>query len=106
LSNRRGFLKKGLGALLASTVALLSLPGLKTTPTADVSAIGNNQLTLLLASKAFLEKAGMLRASSIFHYAPDTGEIQVDWTVSIPPEGEISPQLTALAQHVLSLVNE
>jgi hypothetical protein len=55
---------------------------------------------------ALLEKGGMLRASSIFHYAPDTGEIEMDWSVSIPPEDNISPQIDSLAQQVLTLVNQ
>jgi hypothetical protein len=53
-----------------------------------------------------LEKAGMLRASSIFHYLPDTGEIEMDWSVSIPPEDDISPQIDSLAQQVLATVNQ
>lgn len=81
------------------------VPNLKSNATVDVSAIGNKQLRLLLASKALLEKAGMLRASSIFHYAPDTGEIEMDWTVAIPPENNISSQIDSLAQQVLALVN-
>jgi hypothetical protein len=105
LSNRRGFLKKGLGALLGSALGFLIVPNLKPSATVDVSAIGNKQLQLLLASKALLEKAGMLRASSITHYAPDTGEIEMNWTVSIPPENSISSQINSLAQQVLALVN-
>ena len=72
----------------------------------DVSAIGNKQLRLLLASKALLEKAGMLRASSLFHYLPDTGEIELDWSISIPPENNITSQLDSLAQQVLTLVSQ
>lgn len=105
MSNRRGFLKRGLGALLGSVFGFLIVPNLKSNATVDVSAIGNKQLRLLLASKALLEKAGMLRASSIFHYAPDTGEIEMDWTVAIPPENNISSQIDSLAQQVLALVN-
>jgi hypothetical protein len=105
LSSRRGFLRKGLSVLLGSALGAIALPALSTAPTVEVSAIGDRQLRLLLASKALLEKAGMLRASSIFHYAPDTGEIQMDWTVSIPPEDSISPEIDALAQNVLTLVN-
>lgn len=81
------------------------VPNPKPSATANVSAIGNKQLRLLLASKALLEKTGMLRASSIFHYAPDTGEIEVDWSVVIPPENSISSQIDSLAQQVLTLVN-
>jgi hypothetical protein len=103
LSDRRGFLKRGLGVLLGSALATFALPSLST-PVEDVSAIGNKQLRLLLASKALLEKAGMLRASSIFHYAPDTGEIELNWSVSVPPEDSITPELDALAQKVLALV--
>ena len=105
MSNRRGFLKKGLGALLGSALGVLMLPNLEQSATVDVSAIGNKQLRLLLASQALLEKAGMLRASSISHYASDTGQIEMDWTVWIPPEGSISSQLDSLAQQVLALVN-
>jgi hypothetical protein len=105
LSNRRGFFKRGLGVLLGSALGFLIVPNLKPSTTVDVSAIGNKQLRLLLASKALLEKAGMLRASSIFHYMPDTGEIEMDWTVAIPPEDSISSQIDSLAQQVLALVN-
>jgi hypothetical protein len=40
----------------------------------------------------------MLRASSIFHYTPDTGEIEIDWSVVIPPENRIPSQIDSLAQ--------
>lgn len=103
MSQRRGFLKRGLGVLLGSALGFLIVPNLKPSATVDVSAIGNKQLRLLLASKALLEKAGMLRASSIFHYTPDTGEI--DWSVVIPPENSIPSQIDSLAQQVLALVN-
>jgi hypothetical protein len=106
LSNRRGFLKRGIGVLLGSALSLFALPQLGTKTTVNVSAIGTKQLQLLLASKALLEKAGMLRASSIFHYLPDTGEIEMDWSVSIPPEDDISPQIDSLAQQVLATVNQ
>jgi hypothetical protein len=99
-------LKRGFGILLGTALSFFALPKLGTRTTLDVSAIGNKQLRLLLASKALLEKAGMLRASSIFHYAPDTGEIEMDWSVAIPPEDNISPQIDALAEQVLALVNQ
>ena len=99
-------MKRGFGILLGTAVGFFALPKLGTRTTVDVSAIGNKQLRLLLASKALLEKAGMLRASSIFHYAPDTGEIEMDWSVVIPPEDSISPQIDALAEQVLALVNQ
>jgi hypothetical protein len=60
---------------------------------------------LLFASKALLEKAGMLRVESMFHYAPDTGEIELDWSVSIPSEDSITSEIDALAQQVSALVN-
>jgi hypothetical protein len=105
LSNRRGFLKRGIGVLLGSALSLFALPQLGTKTAVNVSAIGSKQLRLLLASKALLEKAEMLRASSIFHYLPDTGEIEMDWSVIIPPEDDISQQLDSLAQQVLATVN-
>ncbi len=105
MSHRRGFLKRGLGVLLGSALGFLIVPNLKPSATVDVSAIGNKQLRLLLGSKALLEKAGMLRASSIFHYTPDTGEIEIDWSVVIPPENRIPSQIDSLAQQVLALVN-
>jgi hypothetical protein len=98
-------LKKGIGVLLGGALSFLALPQLGTRTPVEVSAIGNKQLRLLLASKALLEKAGMLRASSLFHYLPDTGEIEMDWSVSIPPEDNISSQIDGLAQQVLALVN-
>jgi hypothetical protein len=106
MSNRRGFLKRGIGFLLGSALSLFALPQLGTKAPVNVSAIGSRQLQLLLASKALLEKAGMLRASSIFHYLPDTGEIEMDWSVSIPPEDDITPQMDSLAQQVLATVNQ
>jgi hypothetical protein len=99
-------LKRGIQVLLGSALSLFALPRLGTRAPVDVSAIGNKQSRLLLASMALLEKGGMLRASSIFHYAPDTGEIEMDWSVSIPPEDNISPQIDSLAQQVLTLVNQ
>jgi hypothetical protein len=99
-------LKKGFGVLFGSVLSFFVLPRLGTSATVDVSAIGSKQLRLLLASKALLEKAGMLRASSLFHYLPDTGEIEMDWSVSIPPEDNISPQIDSLAQQVLALVKQ
>jgi hypothetical protein len=106
MADRRGFLKRGFGILLGSALGFFALPWLGSKTTVDVSAIGTKQLRLLLASKALLEKAGMLRASSIFHYGPDTEEIEMDWSVAIPPEDNISPQLDALAGQVLALVNQ
>ena len=106
MSNRRGFLKSGLGVLLGSALSFFALPQLGTKTIVEVSAMGNKQLRLLLASKALLEKSGMLRASSIFHYLPDTGEIEMDWSVSIPPEDNITPELDSLAQQVMALVNQ
>lgn len=99
-------MKRGFGIILGTTLSLFALPKLGTRTTVDVSAIGTKQLRLLLASKALLEKAGMLRASSIFHYAPDTGEIEMDWSVAIPPEDNISPEIDTLASQVLALVNQ
>jgi hypothetical protein len=99
-------LKRGIQVLLGSALSLFALPRFGARAPVDVSAIGNKQSRLLLASMALLEKGGMLRASSIFHYAPDTGEIEMDWSVSIPPEDNISPQIDSLAQQVLTLVNQ
>jgi hypothetical protein len=106
LSNRRGFLRKGLAALVGSALGFLVVPNLNLTSTPNVEAIGSKQLRLLLASKALLEKTGMLRASSMFHYAPDTGEIELDWSVVIPAEANITPQIDSLAQQVLAVVNQ
>jgi hypothetical protein len=106
MADRRGFLKRGFGILLGTALGFFALPKLGSRTTVDVSAIGTKQLRLLLASKALLEKAGMLRASSIFHYDPDTEAIEMDWSVAIPPEDSISPQLDALARQVLALVNQ
>ena len=99
-------MKKGLGILLGCALSFFALPQLGTKTIVDVSAMGNKQLRLLLASKALLEKAGMLRASYISHYLPDAGEIEMDWSVSIPPEDNITPQLDSLAQQVMALVNQ
>ncbi len=99
-------MKRGIGVLLGGALSLFALPQLGTKAAVDVSAMGTKQLRLLLASKALLEKAGMLRASSIFHYLPDTGEIEMDWSVSIPPEDDISSQIDGLGQQVLALVNQ
>jgi hypothetical protein len=104
MSNRRNFLKRGIGVLFGSVLGIIALPQLGTGATTEVSAIGDKQLRLLLASKALLEKVGMLRASSIFHNAPD-GEIEMNWSVSIPPEDRITSNIDSLAQQVLALVN-
>jgi hypothetical protein len=99
-------LKRGIGVILGSALTFFALPQLGTKRSVDVSAIGNKQLRLLQASKSLLDKAGMLRAFSIFQYAPDTGEIEMDWSVNIPPEDEISPEIDNLASQVLALVNQ
>ena len=84
---------------------MLAFPQFSTRTPVNVSAIGEKQLRLLLASKALLEKTGMLRASWISHYALD-GEIQMDWSVSIPGEEKITPEIENLAQQVLALVGQ
>jgi len=104
MSNRRRFLKRGIGVVLGSILSFLALPKLGTRISTDVSAIGDKQLQLLQATMGLLQKAGMLRASSIFHYALDS-EIEMDWSVAIPPEDEISPQINNLAQQILALIN-
>jgi len=104
LSDRRNFLKRSAQTILGSVIAFLALPQLRTQP--DVSAIGEKQLRLLLAAKALAEKAGMLRAYSIYHYALDTGEIEMDWSVIIPPEDSITADTDNLAREVLALVNK
>jgi hypothetical protein len=105
MSDRRGFLKNGLSILAGGALALLSLPQFGKNAPVNVSAMGEKQLRLLLASKALLEKTGMLRASWISHYALD-GEVQMDWSVSIPGEDKISTEIDSLAQQVLNLVNQ
>jgi hypothetical protein len=104
LSGRRGFLRKGIGVLLGTALSFLALPELEKGGSVDVSAIGDNQLLLLQASRAFAEKAGMLRAMAITHYLPDTGEVEMILSLSIPPETSISQQINNLAQQVLTLV--
>jgi hypothetical protein len=106
LSNRRSFLKRGISVILGSAIAFFALPQLGKNESVDVSAIGNKQLRLLQASKGLLDKAGMLRGFSIFQYAPDMGEIEMDWSVNIPPEDEISPEIDNLATQVLALVSQ
>jgi hypothetical protein len=105
MPDRRDFLKNGLSTLVGSALALLALPQFSKSAPVNVSAIGEKQLRLLLASKALLEKTGMLRASWISHYALD-GEIQMDWSVSIPGEEKITPEIENLARQVLLLVNQ
>jgi hypothetical protein len=99
-------LKRGVGVVLGSALALFAVPQFGKKESVDVSAIGNKQLRLLQASKGLLDKAGMLRAFSMFQYAPDTGEIEMDWSVNIPPEDEISPEIDNLATQVLALLNQ
>ncbi len=92
--------------LLGGIFSFLALPKLRTQPAGfEVSAIGQKQLRLLLASKKLMEKNGILRAMSIFHYAND-GEIQMDWTVAIPAEDRITAEADNLAQQVLALVDQ
>ncbi len=99
-------MRRSTAAILGSIVSLLAVPQLNPRASMEVSAIGEKQLRLLLASKALLEKAGMLRAMSIFHYAPDSDEIEMDWTVILPPEDHITQDVDDLAQQVLSLVEQ
>lgn len=105
MSNRRRFLKRGIGVVLGSILSFLVLPKLGTSISTDVSAMGDKQLRLLQATMGLLQKAGMLRAQSVFHYSPDS-EIEMDWSVAIPPEVEISPQTDNLAQQILALINQ
>jgi len=80
-----------------------ALPQLTRSTNLDAYAMGQKQLRLLLASKKLMDKSGMLRAWSIFHYA-NNGEIEMDWSVAIPPEDQISVEADELAQRVLALV--
>lgn len=52
-----------------------------------------------------MDRSGMLRASEIFHYAND-GQIQMDWTVAIPPEDQISADDDNIAQQVLAWLSQ
>ena len=106
MSERRNFLKRGIQVLLGSIFAFVALPQLQKQPAGfEAFAMGSKQLHLLLASKKLMEKTGMLRAMSIWHYAND-GEIQMDWTVAIPPENQISSDTDSLAQLVIALVDQ
>jgi hypothetical protein len=103
---RRNFLKKGLLGVLGGLFGLYTVPHLITTfPGTNVSAMGQKQLDLLLASKRLMEKTGILRAFAISQYA-NNGEVQMDWTVWIPPEEEISSDADNLARQVLQLTGQ
>lgn len=103
LSDRRSFFKRGLKVVLGGLFGFLTLPQLTQSANFDAYAMGQKQLHLLLASKKLMDKSGMLRAWSIFHYA-NNGEIQMDWTLAIPPEDQISAETDDLAQRVLALI--
>jgi len=108
MSERRSFFKKAARILLGSAIGLAALPQLPqlvqaTSP--PTFAIGTKQWQLLIASKKLLEKAGILKAQSLFHYAND-GQIQMDWSIVIPAEENISTDTANLAQQVLNLVGQ
>lgn len=105
-SDRRNFIKKGLLGVFGGLFGLYAVLQLITTsPSTNVAAIGQKQLDLLLASKRLMEKTGILRALSISQYA-NNGDVQMDWTVWIPSEEEISSDADSLARQVLQLIGQ
>jgi hypothetical protein len=103
--NRRDVLKKGIVGLVGGLLGLYAVPKLTSSQVPNVSAVGQKQLDLLLASKALMEKMGILRAMSINEYAND-GEVGMDWTVWIPSEDSIDQATDDLARQVLQLVGQ
>ena len=104
--SRRNFLKKGLLGVFGGLFGLYAVPQLITTsPRTNVSAMGQKQLDLLLASQRLMEKMGILRALGIAEYA-NNGQVQMDWTVWIPPEEQISSDADNLALQVLQLIGQ
>jgi hypothetical protein len=108
LSDRRGFFKKAAKMLLGSAIgfaAFPQIPQLMQATSPPTFALGQKQLQVLLASKKLMERFGMLRAQSIFHYSND-GQIMMDWSVVIPSEENISNDAANIAQQVLNIVGQ
>jgi hypothetical protein len=102
---RRDFLKKGILGTIGGLLGLTLAPKFAPNALAEVSPLGQNQEDLLLASKALLERFGILRAWAITEFAND-GEVAMDWTVWLPPDGDIDQGTDELARQILQLLGQ
>jgi len=92
-------------ALLAAGAAVLpSVIFSNNRVSADGPTIGPRQRDLLAACKGVAKRMGVFRASTnITHYAPD-GQIEMTWTMILPPENTIDDATEQLAQQILQQV--
>ncbi|HKM51738.1 MAG TPA: hypothetical protein VJZ75_11225 [Candidatus Bathyarchaeia archaeon] len=66
-------------------------------------SIGRKQRDLLAACQNVAKRMGVFRdGTNIWHYAND-GEIEMTWTMVLPPEHSIDENTAALAQQLNSL---
>jgi len=109
LPDRRGFLTR-LAFLFGGVIGALILPSsmVKNDSVFAVEkkerAIEKKQSDLLAACQNVAKRMGVFRDSTnIWHYAND-GEIEMTWTMILPPEKSIDESTLKLAQQVNSLV--
>lgn len=66
-------------------------------------AIGRKQSDLLAACLAVSNRMGVFRTMMIEHYMPNDGEIEMTWTMILPPENSITDSTLNKAQQINSL---
>ena len=65
------------------------------------SCIGRKQRDVMLACQWAAQAMGVLRGSTnITHYSPDHREVLMDWTMILPPEDKITPDMEKLAYYI------
>ena len=114
MPDRRGFLSKlavfcgGLigTVLLPNSVAKNDIVHASVQPDQNwFGGIQPKQSDLLAACHDVAKRMGVFRDSTpIWHYAND-GEIEMTWTMNIPPENTIDGNTDALAQKISALAN-
>lgn len=107
MSDRREFLTR-LALLFAGAVmfpsAIVSNNPVFADERKEKPSIGRKQRDLLAACQKAAQRMGVFRDSTnIWHYAPD-GEIQMTWTMSLPPEDSIDSSTEQIALQILKIV--
>ena len=107
LPDRRGFLTR-VALLFGGMIGALMLPnGLVRNDLVFAvgqkdRAIGRKQRDLLAACQTVSNQLGVFRTMMIEHYAND-GEVEMTWTMILPPENSIKDSTVNLAQQINSL---
>ena len=106
MPDRRGFLTR-LALLLTGAVILPSVIASNNLVFADERkerpSIGRKQRDLLTACQNVAKRMGVFRdGTNIWHYAND-GEIEMTWTMILPPEHSIDENTAHLAKQLNSL---